>query len=245
MADHGSIRVGTCGFGRTRPADVFLHLDAIEIQHTFYQPPDLKTLEKWRNEAPDDFEFTVKAWQLITHEASSPTYRRLKRPLTEKEAEETGFFKPTTIVHEGLATTLVCARVLRAKTVLFQCPARFTPVSENILNLKRFFSEIDRGDLNFVWEPRGKWDDRLIKELCDELDLWHVVDPFKQRPVTSDRSYFRLHGIRGWRYQYEDDELNDLTSLLAAGEPSYVFFNNLKMFDDARRFRDILNRDIS
>jgi hypothetical protein len=27
----------------------------------------------------------LKAWQLITHESTSPTYKRLKKELTEKE----------------------------------------------------------------------------------------------------------------------------------------------------------------
>lgn len=237
----GKTKIGTCGFGRTKKPDYFKALNVVEIQHTFYHPPEIKTLEKWRREAPDDFEFTLKAWQMITHEASSPTYKRLKRPLTEQETEEAGFFRPTETVRDAWNVTRECAKALRARTILFQCPAKFQPLPENILNLKRFFSGIDRGDLNFAWEPRGKlWDDAVIKEICDDHDLRHCVDPFARRTVTPDQIYYRLHGIPRWRYTYEDDELFELATLLPKRGKSYVFFNNITMHNDAVRFRRVL-----
>lgn len=236
-----NIKIGTCGFGRAKREEYVRLLPVVEIQHTFYEPPQIKTLEKWRSDVPADFEFTLKAWQLITHEATSPTYRRLKRELTEKESADAGFFKSTDIVNEALEITLACAKALKAGTVLFQCPARFQPIPENILNLKRFFSNIDRGDLNFAWEPRGKlWEDAFIKELCDELNLWHCVDPFARPTVTPDNCYYRLHGIPRWRYTYENDELRELVSLLPEKRLAYVFFNNITMKEDAVRFQKIV-----
>lgn len=234
------IKIGTCGFGRAKRSEYFELLNAVEIQHTFYEPPSIKTLQKWRSEAPNDLEFTLKAWQMTTHEASSPTYKRLSRPLTEKEISEAGFFKANDTIKEALDLTLACAEALNAKTVLFQCPARFQPLPENILNLKQFFSTIDRQGLNFAWEPRGKlWEDSLIRELCDELDLWHCVNPFDRPTVTPSRCYYRLHGQPRWRYTYEEDELMELVSLLPK-KLSYVFFNNITMKDDAVRFKKIL-----
>jgi uncharacterized protein YecE (DUF72 family) len=236
-----TIQIGTCGFGRTKRPEYVELLSAVEIQHTFYQPPQIKTLEKWRADVPEEFEFTLKAWQMITHEGSSPTYKRMTRPLTEKEAAEAGFFKPTATVREALELTLECAKALRARTILFQCPARFQPIPENILNLKQFFSNIDRGELNFAWEPRGKlWEDEIVKELCDELNLWHCVNPFERPTVTPKNCYYRLHGQPRWRYTYEDDELMELVSVLPKKRLAYVFFNNITMKDDAVRFQKIL-----
>ena len=234
------VQIGTCGFGRAKKPQYSELLNCVEIQHTFYQPPQIKTLERWRAEMPENFEFTLKAWQLVTHESSSPTYRRLKKALTEKESEEAGFFKPTDIVREGWETTLACAKALRARTILFQCPAKFRQTDENVRNLKKFFDSIDRGEMNFAWEPRGPWDDGLVKAICDDLDLYHVVDPFKARTVTPDRCYYRLHGIGGWRYKYEEGELDELVSLLPDEGLRYVFFNNNEMTDDAARFRNIV-----
>jgi uncharacterized protein YecE (DUF72 family) len=236
-----NVLIGTCGFGRAKREEYVTVLRVVEIQHTFYDPPQIKTLEKWRSDVPREFEFTLKAWQMITHESSSPTYKRLKRPLTDKEIDEAGFFKPTDTVRDALELTLECAKALKARTILFQCPARFQALPENILNMKQFFSNIDRGDLNFAWEPRGKtWDDIVIKEICDELDLWHCVDPFVHRSVTPDKCYYRLHGRPRWRYTHDDDELYDLVSLLPDDKLSYVFFNNITMKDDAVRFKRIV-----
>lgn len=236
------VKVGTCGFGRVKRPDYFKLFPVVEIQHTFYQPPQIETLEKWRAAAPDEFEFTLKAWQLITHEASSPTYKRCTRYFSEAEFDQAGFFKPTAVVKEGLDITLECAKALRARTILFQCPAKFQPLPENILNMKRFFSEMPREDLNLVWEPRGKaWEDALIADICDELDLWHCVNPFERRTVTPDKCYYRLHGQPRWRYTYEDVELFELVGLLPRDRLSYAFFNNITMKQDAMRFIDVLN----
>src|SRR4051812_20732038 len=232
------IRVGCCGFRSSRES-YYEVLDTVEVQHTFYQPPLVPTLVRWREEAPRDFEFTVKAWQLITHTSSSPTRRRLKRQLTDEEKEGAGSFRPSEIVGEAWELTRECASALGARAVLFQCPASFRPAAENVENMRAFFRASERGRLKFCWEPRGGWPRALVKELCEELDLWHVVDPFKERTVTPRRCYFRLHGRRGWRYKYEDAELEELYTMLPKHVRSYVFFNNVEMLDDARRFKEI------
>ena len=235
------IKIGCCGFRTSRSAYYPLLL-TVEIQHTFYQPPQIQTLEKWRGEAPSDFEFTIKAWQLITHQASSPTYQRLKRVLTDDEKAGSGSFRSSLVVREAWDVTKDCAQALQSKTILFQCPASFRPTKENVGIMRKFFRRAyaEREVLNFCWEPRGAWPREMITDLCDELDLWHVVDPFKERTVTPARCYFRLHGRRGWRYQYEDGELEELASMLPEDAESYVFFNNIKMREDAVRFKAII-----
>jgi len=239
-----NISIGTCGFRNTK-GEYAEALSTVEIQHTFYQPPQVKTLEKWRADMPAGFKFTLKAWQLITHESSSPTYKRLKKKLTEKELAESGFFKPTDIVREALETTLACAKALKARTILFQCPAKFTPTTDNIANLKRFINGIKRGKLNLAWEPRGGWDPTLVKDICEELNLWHTVDPFAQSTATPKNCYYRLHGIPRWRYTYEDGELEELASMLPKKRLAYVFFNNITMREDAIRFRKIVENNAS
>lgn len=235
-----NIKIGTCGFQRTKEEYAQI-LATVEVQQTFYQPPQIKTLERWRDVVPVDFEFALKAWQLITHEAKSPTFRRLKKVLTDEERETAGYFKPTAIVSEAWETTLECAKALRAKIVLFQCPASFKPYTENIENLEKFFSTVERGGLNFAWEPRGDWDAKLIKSLCENLGLWHAVDPFSKQTVTTDKCYYRMHGRTGFRYKYEEEELAELAALLPQDETAYVFFNNRYMLEDALLFKDIVN----
>ncbi len=192
------IYVGCCGFpvARKRYYRVF---KAVEIQQTFYQPPKITTAQKWRAEAPQDFLFTLKAWQLITHEATSPTYRRLKLQIPARKEKNHGSFKPTDEIFAAWETIRLFARELKAKIIVFQCPASFTPERRNKKNISRFFRSIDRKGLTFAWEPRGEWSETDIKEICQELDLIHCVDPFKFAPVHGRIRYFRLHGPNGYR----------------------------------------------
>lgn len=233
------IKVGTCGFPlpKAKLAEVF---PVAEVQQTFYQPPQLKTLERWRSEVPETFEYTVKAWQLITHPASSPTYRRLSARIDRTGLLEAGSFSPSAIVQEAWLVTRRAAEALKAEKILFQCPASFKPTVANLKNMRRFFGEIDRDGLVLLWEPRGEWTSQLISELCSELDLVHVVDPFKHEPVTTGLTYYRLHGIGGYRYQYSDEELQELKQRLPASGSCYVMFNNSKLLEDGLRFSRML-----
>lgn len=249
MDDPNRLRVGCCGFpvGLARYAQAFR---VGEVQQTFYQPPLPSTLERWRSQVPEEFEFTLKAWQLITHEVSSPTYRRLREKLTEKQRREVGRFRVNQTVMRAWVRTLECARFLRSRVVLFQCPARFTPSAENQANLRAFFREVRRDEasrreiegLTFVWEPRGEWAADEVRELCDELGLVHGVDPFRQQPVTKGMTYFRLHGLpaqagkTGYRYRYTKADLEELLRLTRPHTPGYVLFNNIRMLQDARSF---------
>jgi uncharacterized protein YecE (DUF72 family) len=230
------IRIGCCGFAGAR-ARYFKTFGLVEVQQTFYDPPQLKTAEKWRADAPTDFEFTVKAWQLITHTANSPTYRRLRKALSGSEQPLVGNFQVTKPVLHAWETTAEIARALRVRVILFQCPASFTPTDENLANMRKFFSTVKREDFLVAWEPRGKWEDSTIQSLCKALDLIHCVDPFVRQPVTTGVHYFRLHGIGGYRYQFTDENLRWLRTLCRKGKATYFLLNNLSMFDDALRLR--------
>ena len=235
-----AIKVGCCGWPVAR-ARYFATFDLVEIQDTFYNLPRPATVEKWRASAPDGFEFTLKAPQLITHEPSSPTYRRLRAPLSPAARDRYGAFKPTRPVRAAWEQTRALAELLRARIVLFQCPASFTPSRSHVGRLTRFFEEAERGDLRFVWEPRGDWPDTTVRTLCKRLRLIHAVDPFQRRPAWGEPAYFRLHGRGGYRYRYADADLRDLLAHARMASDTYALFNNVRMFDDARRFIDLLD----
>lgn len=229
------IKVGCCGFGETQ-RKYFEEFPVIEIQITFYQPPRLETARGWREKAPENFEFTLKAWQLITHEFSSPTYRRLTEKIPQASLERCGSFKPTREVLRAWERTEEIARVLKSKVIVFQCPASFKPTAENKQNLRSFFQTVSRTDLLFAWEPRGDWKPEEVRTLCEELHLIHCVDPFKGTATWGKIRYFRLHGVTGYRYQFTDEDLQNLRALCAGPGDVYCLFNNVTMLEDARRF---------
>ena len=236
-----TLKIGLCGF--TIPiAEYPRRFPVVEVQQTFYQPSADGVMRRWRAAMPAGFEFTIKAWQLITHVATSPTYRRLRRPLTDAEREGAGAFRDSPIVDEGWRRTLECARLLDASSVLFQCPASFKPTDANLANLDGFFRRIDRPvGVRLMFEPRGPWPPDVVASLCAAHDLVHVVDPFVNATVTRGVIYYRLHGTTGARHVYTDDELRRLRDLIPADGETYVMFNNIPRADDARRFEALLD----
>jgi uncharacterized protein YecE (DUF72 family) len=257
------IRIGTCGFSRYSPGgnwrmhygsllQAYTHaFDTGELNRTFYQLPRVETAERWHREAAPGFEFTLKAWQALTHPAGSPTWRNCSRNLTEKQRQGFGWFRPNREVMDAWKETRRVAEALRARVCVLQTPASFSSASDNEKNLRRFFSQIDRGNLELAWEPRGDWNDKpdLVRNLCVELELTHVVDPMRRSPVSETRvSYFRLHGLNPREYDYNpssgDNVLRELAARLRAFENNrervYCMFNNFQMYKNAKRLREML-----
>ncbi|HSB81663.1 MAG TPA: DUF72 domain-containing protein [Candidatus Methylomirabilis sp.] len=233
-----------------RRAEYYSLFPVVEIQQTFYNLPRIQTAERWRQEAlaarppggREPFEFSLKVWQLITHEPSSPTYRRLRKPIPENQQERYGSFRPTEAVLQAWADTAAVARALGARVLVFQCPPRFTPTLEHVANLRNFFGSADRTGFVMAWEPRGDWSPTLVRDLCQELDLVHVGDPLQMLPLNTGLRYFRLHGLTGYRYLHTDADLEALAEHSAAEVPTYVLFNNLFMGEDAQRFMRLLSQ---
>ncbi len=217
------IKVGCCGYP-TSMRKYYEKFKLVEINRTFYGYPKMSTVARWREKAPSDFEFTVKAHQGISHKFRFELEPSVKAFEQMKE---------------------IC-KTLRARILLIQTPASLRP--DRIGDAERFFKKINREGLLMVWETRGSaWEapsiQKKLAETLQELDVPHVTDPFRTLPVyTSAIAYFRLHGLgkRLYYYQYADEELKRLHELVkpleAKGKDVYVLFNNLAMFDDGTRF---------
>jgi uncharacterized protein YecE (DUF72 family) len=231
---------GCCGWSEAQ-ARYVKDFPTIELQTTFYQPPALAVARRWKAQAPPEFRFCMKAWQLITHTPSSPTYRRLKSGVSAEEQDLYGSFRPTEQVALAWERTREIADALDAQVIVFQCPKSFLPTRENTRNLSRFFQEIDRAGRTLAWEPRGEdWAPELIRDLCAANNLIHCVDPFQANSTYGDSLYWRLHGKTGYRYRYTEEDLAALEAKLQANAhlpgPNYVLFNNIYSREDATRF---------
>ena len=232
------VRVGCCGFA-TAQEKYFRAFSCVEIDSSFYQLPKVETAARWRAAAPAEFAFAMKAWQVITHRATSPTYKRTR--LDPRDHEYCGHFGFNPTIRWAWGETFAVAKELDAKLVLFQCAPSFRPTNENIANLRRFFERAKRGKFHMGWEPRGEWDVELIASLCNELDLIPVADPLKAEPIAIGQiRYFRLHGTTGPRHRFTNDELHRLRKICAGRTPTYCLFNNVAMVDDAQRLQRLL-----
>jgi len=235
-------KVGVCGFARSH-GTIFRALRLVEIQQTFYKPPKIATVKRWREGAPGDFEFTAKAWQLITHEPSSPTYRKARLSIPEEERHRYGNFCPTDEVFAAWERTRDVCETLAATIVVFQTPESFGPTPEHKENMYAFFSTITARPFALAWEPRGPWPLHVVERICEDLGLQHATDPFAQELVDQPRAYYRLHGSPPgstmYAYTYTDEDLNRLVGFCEDVDEAYVLFNNVTMFDAALRFLEI------
>jgi uncharacterized protein YecE (DUF72 family) len=225
--------------------------NAIELQDTFYNPPEPDKLRKLAEEAPQGFVFAMKAWQAITHPLDSPTWKRAKVVPDRSLADRYGFLRPTKEVFEAWEKIVEGAKALNARVIIIQTPPSFGYSEENYRNAIEFFSVASSSSFVIGWEPRGTWLQNLDK-VADVVSRFknviHVVDPFKTMPaVYKEVSYFRLHGIGegevNYRYKYTDEDLQKLLSIvrevLTRSREVYVMFNNVYMAQDAQRFKEL------
>jgi len=239
------IKVGCCGWGFFRPKQYFgdnwkeMHASIlqayssmfplVEVNSSFYRMPMVKTAERWLTEARErnnEFEFTVKAFRGITHE--------------ERFAGKSVKF---------FTNMKDICKALGAKLLLFQTPASFGPEKNNIRAMENFFSRIKKGKLLLAWEPMGRWlgESEKIKEVCREFGLIECVDPLRSELAVKNNevAYFRLHGFGKpmmYNYKFSDAELRRAKKIVkeCGAEMVYVLFNNSYMYDDAERFRRML-----
>lgn len=246
------IIVGCCGFpvARTR---YFSEFKLVELQNTFYNLPTEEEATRLRNSIPADAIVTMKAWQVLTHPSSSPTWRKMKRK-PNGNLEKYGFLKPTKENLEAWNETLRIAQILNVRAIILQTPPSFGFSEENLRNVIKFFTaalSTTPRDLLICWEPRCDWNahpEALQRVL--ELGIIHVTDILRVDPLPNSRGilYTRLHGLGGkevnYRYRYTDNDLTMLIQKILKHEEeieeAYVLFNNIYMFEDAKRFREKL-----
>lgn len=237
------LRIGTCGFPVARKR-YYEEFSVVEVQKTFYEPPADAILKRWRHEAPEEFEFTIKAWQVITHPFTSPTYRRTKS--IYGNPENYGFFKDTDEVYQAWERTEKVAEILQSRIILFQTPASFKPTNEHIESLKNFFEKIKSDRFIFVFELRN-WPWERLLEVAETVGFVPVVTEENLDKRLPERlCYIRLHGKKGYKYRYTDEELMALARrIIAMHKETYVFFNNLSMYEDALRLKKVIKYMLS
>jgi uncharacterized protein YecE (DUF72 family) len=203
------------------------YFNTVEINSTFYRPCAPKTAESWAKRTPDDFEFTVKAWQQFTHK---------KDGWTQTDIDE---FK------QGI---LPLAESGKLGCILFQFPASFRHTPETMDRLKLLLDQF--ADYPKAAELRHRsWED------VDALLSFNAAPAFIDEPKFKDSIrqellakgsilYLRFHGRKfdkWWHhehrnerydYLYKPEELQPyairLKSILEDRniQRAYVFFNN-------------------
>ncbi len=196
----------------------------VEVNSTFYKMPLLEEVDRWRKLVPQDFQFSVRANQTITHKFKlQPTkqvfyaFERMKQ---------------------------ICTR-LHADLLHLQVPSSFEFSNKSILNLRNMLSSMSVNKLRLALELREKNSSQLPPQLVktmQEYNIIHCVDLSKgEMPVyDSDIVYTRLFGKGKHNvYQPADDELQEIDNKASNGnhEKIVMSFHFVKMYKDAARLK--------
>lgn len=186
------------------------HLSTVEINNTFYQTPEEKTLKQWTENVPAGFIFSVKANRYITHmkklkDPSSPVSKFLDNINTLGE-------------HTG--------------PILFQLPPNW---NINSKRLKNFLSSLPRG-YKYTFEFRNpSWFEVEICNILEEYNasfcVYELAGMISPYIITADFIYVRLHGPDGaYQGSYSTDSLEEwaenITDWTDQGKEIFVYFDN-------------------
>jgi uncharacterized protein YecE (DUF72 family) len=211
--------------------------NTVEINSSFYRPPNPGYVYNWVRRVPKDFLFTVKLWQKFTHP-------KMYKEATDEEAvisvQDVDIFKRSIdpLAQHG-----------KLGALLAQFPPSFknNSVGQQIINaLSRAF-----GQYRLAIELRHhSWsDDSNTATLLESTNAaWvHIDDPkfrssvAEELPITSDMGYFRFHGRNAetwwtgdnetrYKYLYSVEEIDELAGRVksAAEKTTLLFalFNN-------------------
>lgn len=180
-------------------------LHTVEINYTFRRMPSESTLENWKVQALEGFQFTLKAPQRITH------------------------FKKLKDTEDDVAEFVRRARLLgsRLGTILFQLPPTFKYERQVLEPFLASLPPVSRYAMEFRHES---WkDDAAIDLLRAHKVAYCGADteatPLERPLVTAPHVYMRLR-----KENYEDEELaawgGKVAKLLADGTDVFCYFKH-------------------
>jgi len=231
------IRVGCAGYpiGRDR---YWRSLSFVETD-TGKGLPRLETMAAWRADIPVDGEAALQALRTITHGPEDRGFPVSARKFPKNRQALCGSFRESLEVHEAWMATRAATEALGAKIVVFETPASFSPGSDRLRDMYRFFKRIARGKLTIVWHPRGSEWSSLEDKVCAELGLIRAFDPLRQPPPRKGAFLYMRPALASLGVL----SVANMATIVAASAdvPSYVALAHRASFRDAERLKEILN----
>lgn len=211
--------------------------NTVEVNSSFYRPPNPVFAENWVKRTPGGFLFTVKLWQKFTH----------PRMYQEATGDVASISQADVDLFNHSIEPLAEAGKLGA--LLAQFPPGFKNDDYGQQIMGAVTSTFGQYRLAVELRHRSWSDDANTARLLREKNVaWVQIDEPKffssvaaNVPLTSDMAYLRFHGRNAenwWRgdsetrykYLYSPGELMELSSKVreAAGETQllFAFFNN-------------------
>jgi len=178
-------------------------LHAVELNNTFYRMPKPELIESWQAQVPENFRFSVKAPQTITH------FRRLKDAAPQTR----------------VMLKIVAALEERLGAVIFRLPE---DMKKDLKRLELFLKVLPV-DTRAVFDFRHPtWFDHEVIELLRSQKRVFCVSDIEELPEsynykTADWGYVRLR-----RERYTEAELVQWIKRIKAQKwkDTYVFFKH-------------------
>jgi uncharacterized protein YecE (DUF72 family) len=190
----------------------------VEVNYTFYEYPELRTVEKWRRTVPENFTFAVRCHQDLTHRIG---------------------LKPVDEAYYVFGRMLTFCGVLDAPFLVLETPQSVVLNPETVDDARSFFSSTNLRSVRLVWEIRSPVTSQVI-DLMQDFDMVHCVDLSREKPsFESDVVYTRLFGKGNHNvYQFTDEELVEIDQKAESGSPRVVAmsYHGVRMNTDAARF---------
>jgi uncharacterized protein YecE (DUF72 family) len=211
--------------------------NTVELNSSFYRPPNPGFVYNWVKKTPKGFLFAVKLWQKFTH------------PKMFKEA--TG--EDAVIAQSDVDLFKKCLEPLARAGKLGALLVQFPPSFKNDAYGRQRLEAIAKafGEYRLAVELRHRsWsDDASTADLLKKNNMaWVQIDEPKfstsvalETPVTTDFAYFRFHGrnAKDWwtgdaetryKYLYLEAEIGELAErvkkVLEKVQLLFAFFNN-------------------
>ncbi|HET8573873.1 MAG TPA: DUF72 domain-containing protein [Edaphocola sp.] len=183
--------------------------NTLEINSSFYRMPSPASLQRWRQESPDGFLFSIKAPRIFTH---------LKQFRMDRK-EIRAFYD---LVSAGLKEKLGC--------ILFQMPPSFSFTPER---LQSICEQLDPGLNNVVEFRHESW---WRREIFDTLQRYNIIFCGQSYPgnlpdipvVNNKIIYYRFHGKPVlYRSTYKEEALQRVLNEMSNGRHNaFIYFNN-------------------
>ena len=190
----------------------------VEVNNTFYEYPDMRTVERWRRTVPDEFTFSVRCHQDLTHRIG---------------------LKPVDEAYYLFSQMVAYCGVLDAPFLVLETPARYVFGQEEVDRARDFFSSVNLKGVRLVWEIRAPITAAVV-DLMADFGVVHCVDLSREKPLLeSDVVYSRLFGKGKHNvYQFTDEELVDIDRNAESISHKIVVmsYHCVKMNTDAARF---------
>lgn len=233
------IRVGCAGYpiGRDR---YWRALSFVETD-TGKGLPRIETLAAWRADVPQGGEAVLQALRTITHGPEDRGFPVSARKLPKNHQVMCGAFRGSLEVHEAWMATKASAEALGAKIVVFESPASFLPGPDRLRDMYQFFKKAARGQLTFVWHPRGGEWSSLGAKVCAELGLIQAFDPLHQPPPRKG-AFLYLRPVVSRMGALSVANMATITA--ACGDvPAYVALSHRASFRDCERLKEYMGTE--